>query len=224
MHESTYLVHHGILGQKWYRRRFQNEDGSLTSEGRERYNVGKKIGDGYKKATNGIEKGYNAATNEIKRGYSGIKRVAKDGSSAIKTVTTDTKNALKTTKYAITPNKKNSIKTVDKEVRNRRKMSDQDLQKRIDRLKKEQELKRLNDENNHEVRTMLTSSGKKIAAAALVGVGAYGVNFAIRYYGPKVISNIAKNSNDPKVWEALAEINPGELAKWVAPNPNSKKK
>lgn len=32
-----YLVHHGIKGQKWGVRRFQNEDGSLTSEGYQRY-------------------------------------------------------------------------------------------------------------------------------------------------------------------------------------------
>lgn len=36
------LRHHGILGQKWGVRRFQNADGSLTADGRARYNVGKK--------------------------------------------------------------------------------------------------------------------------------------------------------------------------------------
>lgn len=34
---KNYLAHHGIKGQKWGIRRFQNEDGSLTPEGRERY-------------------------------------------------------------------------------------------------------------------------------------------------------------------------------------------
>ena len=34
------LRHHGIKGQKWGVRRFQNKDGSLTSEGRKRYNDG----------------------------------------------------------------------------------------------------------------------------------------------------------------------------------------
>lgn len=32
-----YLVHYGIKGQKWGVRRYQNEDGSLTWEGRKRY-------------------------------------------------------------------------------------------------------------------------------------------------------------------------------------------
>lgn len=33
------LYHHGILGQKWGIRRFQNLDGSLTAEGRKRYGI-----------------------------------------------------------------------------------------------------------------------------------------------------------------------------------------
>lgn len=36
---ETYLQHHGILGQKWGVRRYQNKDGSLTSAGKKRYDV-----------------------------------------------------------------------------------------------------------------------------------------------------------------------------------------
>ena len=36
---ENYLAHHGIKGQKWGHRRFQAEDGSLTSQGRQRYGV-----------------------------------------------------------------------------------------------------------------------------------------------------------------------------------------
>lgn len=34
---EDYLQHHGILGQKWGVRRFQNPDGTLTAEGKKRY-------------------------------------------------------------------------------------------------------------------------------------------------------------------------------------------
>ena len=40
---SDELYHHGIKGQKWGVRRYQNEDGSLTPAGRERY--GKNLGE-----------------------------------------------------------------------------------------------------------------------------------------------------------------------------------
>ena len=31
------ISHHGIKGQKWGERRYQNPDGTLTEEGRKRY-------------------------------------------------------------------------------------------------------------------------------------------------------------------------------------------
>lgn len=37
--QNSYLAHHGIKGQKWGVRRFQNEDGSLTPAGQKRYST-----------------------------------------------------------------------------------------------------------------------------------------------------------------------------------------
>ena len=37
--KKTYLVHHGILGQKWGIRRYQNPDGSYTEAGKKRRNL-----------------------------------------------------------------------------------------------------------------------------------------------------------------------------------------
>lgn len=36
----SYLIHYGVSGQKWGTRRYQNEDGSLTPEGKEHYGYG----------------------------------------------------------------------------------------------------------------------------------------------------------------------------------------
>lgn len=39
---GSYLIHYGISGMRWHVRRFQNEDGTLTAAGKERYGVGSK--------------------------------------------------------------------------------------------------------------------------------------------------------------------------------------
>lgn len=49
-----FIAHHGIKGQKWGIRRFQNEDGSLTAEGMARYGV------------KGIKKGHLSQDNKGK--------------------------------------------------------------------------------------------------------------------------------------------------------------
>lgn len=40
--DGTELYHYGVKGQRWGERRYQNEDGSLTDEGRQHYGVGER--------------------------------------------------------------------------------------------------------------------------------------------------------------------------------------
>lgn len=53
MTQEDYLAHHGILGQKWGVRRYQNYDGSLTALGRKHRGLGEK---GAKSAVSDVKK------------------------------------------------------------------------------------------------------------------------------------------------------------------------
>lgn len=55
MREQNYLLHYGISGQKWGVRRYQNPDGTLTEEGKARYN-------GAEQDTSESNTSYNANT------------------------------------------------------------------------------------------------------------------------------------------------------------------
>lgn len=70
------LTHHGILGQKWGVRRFQNEDGSLTYAGKKRYGVG--IGSTKNNGTEYYRSRYDEIYNERKEKYkSGLNLIKK---------------------------------------------------------------------------------------------------------------------------------------------------
>lgn len=69
---SEYIKHHGIKGQKWGVRRFQNKDGSLTDAGRKRYGDGTTSDD------------YRNALNATKTVSEGVEQVRKFKSSSDK--------------------------------------------------------------------------------------------------------------------------------------------
>lgn len=73
-YEENYLKHYGIKGQKWGTRRFQNEDGSYTAEGKERY------GRGGNSRRSGVTKGFNRFSGVYDKpdGTKDTKRLQKD--------------------------------------------------------------------------------------------------------------------------------------------------
>lgn len=78
----NYLEHHGVKGQKWYKRRYQNEDGSLTELGRQHYGVGKARGT---KEGSGSGAKQTEAQKALEKGPSGFK----DTKSYLEAITKD---------------------------------------------------------------------------------------------------------------------------------------
>lgn len=69
MNYSDYLAHHGIKGQKWGVRRYQNPDGSYTNAGRKRYAI-----DEYKNEKKAALDRLNRGTENLKKSGRGNDR------------------------------------------------------------------------------------------------------------------------------------------------------
>ena len=70
--DNNWLAHYGIKGQQWGVRRFQNEDGSLTKEGKERYRLSSQAVGYYKEAKKNV-------LEDIRNSESNIKQLKKSG-------------------------------------------------------------------------------------------------------------------------------------------------
>lgn len=125
------LSHSGIKGQRWGIRRFQNEDGSWTPEGRERY--GKGDGERVK-----IEKA--KATYETQKYKANLKSKAQKEKD--KRAAAEERNRIKEQAKTNKLIKKEQAKLDQqgaKKFGSTKKMSDEDLAKAIDRLKLQSE-------------------------------------------------------------------------------------
>lgn len=147
---GTSLSHSGIKGQKWGVRRFENEDGTLTPAGKERY-----YGGGESDAT-GSAKKQQFDSNEIAKqaidaGIRGGTAAARDSVEVAK-------------KIAKMNSDKMSAKQKQNFINSVKKMSSENLEKKV---------KRLNLENRYinEISQQQVGTGKRSATEVLDIIG-----------------------------------------------------
>lgn len=169
MEEKTnYLAHHGVKGMRWGVRRYQNTDGSLTDSGRKHYGVKEKRKEKLKKglkaaaagagvagaaagavAVGKTRKNYDRPKREKDTGPTYFDRSIKRGKDKAKAspaehITRETSNMLENTSTAYS-RAKNAIRSTEREIAKQqqaervKRMSDDDLRKRINRLKLEKQ-------------------------------------------------------------------------------------
>ena len=145
--EYRYLVHHGIKGQKWGVRRYQNEDGTLTDAGKRRF-----------KGEQDPDKQYSKIRVEVAKDYRNVSKIQNEGAN----ISRNAKN--------LSDNRQRREKEKIKRNIDVSKMSNKELQDAITRMNLERSYKSLKAENiesgKRHVSDYLDSVGSLLALGA----------------------------------------------------------
>ena len=207
------LYHHGIKGQKWGVRRFQNKDGTRTSAGkrREKENVSSmsdqelrdkinrmNLENRYHNLSNGrSSSGLDIAEKSVKVGSSAhniagnISKARGKGSSATDVVSKSFDTASKTVTAAKTIKKATRTKKVDLSS-----MSDQELRELVNRMDLEQQYSNLKKETVSKGR--VSASQVLDVAGSVLTAGASAATLGLTIY--KIVDKFKKGID---FWELM---------------------
>lgn len=197
MDHYTYLVHSGTKGMKWGERRYQNKDGSLTALGRVHYGVGKArsaAASGVKNAGNAIRKKIRPTEAELDEQIK-AQRAKNNKAAALKEKKAELRGLQKDVNYDAKQQKKKEESKGPERTRFSD-LTDQDINDRINRLKKEAELANLERMKNMTPKQRMVDEA--LQGALKTGLGKIAES-AGQTIGKEVMSSLLsgnKNSND----------------------------
>ncbi len=156
---EQYLAHHGIKGQRWGVRRFQNSDGSLTQAGKKRRGVNgdrepvkEKLKRGAKNAVITAKAAKDEAGDKIKE------NIHRDSAALrYRREVTAKAELAKATPEEAEAFKQKALKSGDANevLRFKDQLSNQELKNVVERLRNENELKRFNQDNTRTVQQQI---------------------------------------------------------------------
>lgn len=159
------LYHHGVLGMKWGRRRYQNKDGSLTPAGQKRYERDQRENSGKKK---GNKVGQADPNRWVREDMERTKRLSEASSSMVN----ELKNA----------NNKSLRKSANKKSKmDLSSMSDKEMRDRINRAYLEKQYDEMfNPKKVSRGREMVTSTLESAGTVLALTSTSLGIALAIK--------------------------------------------
>lgn len=187
------LKHHGVKGQKWGVRRYQNADGSLTSAGKKRYTQGSGKAD---KPESG------RAANATKKTVDFVKKTAAAGAEKVKAKRQAA--AEKKEAEAALAKKRAEIEA----IRNRpaSELTDDELRARINRMAMENQYNQLNSQLHPQKSNGVKEAVTEVVKNSLKSSGQQLLTQTLNHYGSQGLNALIKEVNNTKIAETKLEL------------------